>query len=706
MLVLPLLLALGAAPATPPAPARLHIRDMAAFDPVAGPAPLRGEYRSTSGTRYSIVQYVPGEERKVEKAIRAAGGRVIGPVVEHAMLVGGVPTLKLKAMPGVRFAGPFEPGHKLSGSLRAAAASTKQLELVVSVLSDPEGTAKQIARLGGRATRAGQAGQALRVSIPAGKLPALAALPEVHNVEPATMARFLLNVAPVLVGVRTTAAPPWASYQGLDGTGQILGVYDSGGDTGDPNTLVLDLRARVQGDVVGWSNRYQPVGWQDRVYDGTPASHGTQVLDIAVGNGTSSGGGLLLGVAPGATAVIRSTLADADGGTPGFIDLPLALGNAYDAGARVHNDSWDPATGNWPNLVGVNNQYTQQGSGALDQFAYGHPEMLIVTAAGNEGPNANTIGTLSTAKSSLAVGNAGNEKPSRGAPNNLDATPTDQIEPTSSRGPAVTGQLKPDVCAPGASIAVVCSQATLANGDCPSGTDVEYTGQPLYEYSTGTSFSAPVVSGMALLLRQAFAREFVRKPPVRGPSGMLIKAMLINGAASLYPNAPDNNQGWGEVNLQRSLTGTAGGGTVAWYDSLYAPGGSFQFVGPNRMVIFDGVQFTPGQPVAITLTWYDPPDALYAGALVNDLDLTLQDGGTVYRGGPGNIVGGVTQLGGNADRVNTTEKIVLPVPPGGAWSIVVTSYSMTAPLQNQPFAVVVTSLQSQAPTSDLSRFTP
>jgi hypothetical protein len=66
---------------------------------------------------------------------------------------------------------------------------------------------------------------------------------------------------------------------------------------------------------------------------------------------------------------------------------------ALQAGARVSSNSW-----------GGGNYGYDAFSSSLDQFTVDHDDMLIVFAAGNDGPGAYTVGTPALAKNTLAVG--------------------------------------------------------------------------------------------------------------------------------------------------------------------------------------------------------------------------------------------------------------------------------------------------------------
>lgn len=666
----------------------LYIRDLA-FDPLAGSPPVEADLQVDQENGYAIVQYELKRGTFVYRAIQKAGGRIYGPIAQCGLLVGGVSISDLEKISGVRFAGVMHPGYKLDASLRARAIEgtpADRIDLAVTLFQNAAATAQEISKLGGTARifETADGGEVLVVQIPGDQLTALATLADVRHIEPTAVPMDDLDVAPVTVGVRANQGPPWQNVEGLDGADQILGVYDRGVDNGISATLVPDLVNRVTGDTANWTNDDPnvPQVWAGLQYDGiTPAPHGTFVTDCAIGNGASSGG-LIAGVAFNARAIMRPFNADANGLVPAYLNIGRALTNAFAAGARVHNNSWVPAEGTWPNLRVVLNQYSQQGSATIDGFVTANPTMLVMTSAGNYGAGGpSTIGTLSCSKNSLVVGNSGNGNPPAGNQNAVGLA-TNLIAPSSSRGPCPGARLKPDVVAPGTKVAMRCMQTGCPGGDA-------YDGQPDYLYQSGTSFSTPLVSGAALLLRQ-----LVTSGPNRpGATGMLIKALLINGAEQLYNYVPDNSQGWGRINL--GSIDDPNVESIYFFDSLSEFDFDFSFVQTGQSVVFENVNFVQGSPLAITLTWYDPPDATLAGVLINDLDLTLTLGnGTVYHGGVNSMVNGETIAAGPADTTNNTEKIILFQTPVGPCTIAVTA-TRIAPSQRQPFALVVSPVISQ-----------
>jgi hypothetical protein len=133
------------------------------------------------------------------------------------------------------------------------------------------------------------------------------------------------------------------------------------------------------------------------------------------------------------------------------------------------------------------------------------------------------------------------------------ADDADGMAAFSSRGPTDDGRIKPDVTAPGTMII----SARSHDPDAGEGWGV-YDGD--YLYMGGTSMSTPLTAGGAALVREWLTRI----KSVANPSGALMKAVLVNGAADMSPGQytspqeipaarPNNVTGWGRVDLVGSL---------------------------------------------------------------------------------------------------------------------------------------------------------
>ncbi|GAX77726.1 hypothetical protein CEUSTIGMA_g5169.t1 [Chlamydomonas eustigma] len=238
----------------------------------------------------------------------------------------------------------------------------------------------------------------------------------------------------------------------------------------------------------------------------------------------------------------------------------------------------------------------------------------------------------------------------------------------SSYGPTPDGRIKPDILAPGDSLAS-CFRTGPAVGvmdNCSMGR------------LSGTSMSTPIVAGAAAITRQYFQNGFYPSGSSRShnkyqtPTGMLIKAVLLAGASQIQGNITliktpaeyvDTStllrfSGFGRLDLTSSLP---------LLGNVYAsPTWNLQVV--DRVPIKEGQNHSytvmaSGGPIVIVLAWYDyPGDINAATALVNDLDLTARVsslGYGVYLNQTIYLGNGPSTGGGEADRVNTVERIRL-----------------------------------------------
>lgn len=142
--------------------------------------------------------------------------------------------------------------------------------------------------------------------------------------------------------------------------------------------------------------------------------------------------------------------------------------------------------------------------------------IVVAFAAGNSGPAPQSIGAMGGA---IAIDSLTNF--SIGSVDHRNGT----VWWSSSRGPSPCDgvSIKPNLTAPGASV-----RSTSQGGG----------------YSTigGTSFAAPHVAGAVALLRQAFPNITPRE----------IKEALLAGATPAGSVTPNNDYGWGILNIPRS----------------------------------------------------------------------------------------------------------------------------------------------------------
>lgn len=122
----------------------------------------------------------------------------------------------------------------------------------------------------------------------------------------------------------------------------------------------------------------------------------------------------------------------------------------------------------------------------------------------------------------------------------------------SSVGPTMDGRTKPDVCAPGTNVISAYSSFFIANPDnqgAPLSSDVahfQYNGRTYaWNANSGTSMSAPVVSGAIALWLQA-------RPTLTPEEALETIAATSHRTVSGLP-VPNNRYGYGEIDVYKGL---------------------------------------------------------------------------------------------------------------------------------------------------------
>jgi serine protease AprX len=220
-------------------------------------------------------------------------------------------------------------------------------------------------------------------------------------------------------------------------------------------------------------------------------------------------------------------------------------------------------------------------------------------------------------------------------------------------GPFQGDRIKPDVVAPGSSIHS-CRSSVPGAWVNPTGWGNSTI--PLrYLYLGGTSMATPHVSGMCALIRQYLRKIHHHSDPSnpdprrRRPSAALIKALLVHGARTLITVAgqnaanagtvPGNHQGWGRVDLRRTLFSMLKSSMVDANDNGWLPRRTIFLdspgltIGPTPSHHHHEVRVTVADnsiPLRATLVWTDYPGvAGHNGSLINKLSLSIRrvDGG-------------------------------------------------------------------------------
>ncbi len=722
-----------------------------AFDPRADPLPAVAGIdlvdAAPSGPDYHLVQVAGRDFAGAQSAIDAAGGLLAGYVPDDTYMVRATADqiAAIAASAAVRWAGYYQPAWRIPVAVGAKVGlldlDGTQTYRVYVFRADPEPGAvgDALAAIPGVRVVA-NATYVYEVEATAAEVPAMAAIPgvewigverqvELHNAN----ARWVNDT-----GVRDTyeATAPGR----LTGAGQAAAVADTGVnytydlngrahvgfrdcDPGGANckearyTMVApggSTPAMVATQAHGTGHR-KMVAYFDIAGSGPQpfdtSSHGSHTGGSVTGdqgnNGTWDGHD---GLAPGAMHVHQNI-----GTISGGIALPSDDYQLWRQAYRPRNPAsvpqTSPAAGNVAdraNYVPVedarthNNSYglivpiVDEGSAVLlDRFVWDHEDMVIVFSNGNDGPEPFSIQSPAVAKNDLSSGASANGRQPMAS--------IDSMASFSSHGPTGDGRFGSDLATPGQ---VVIS----AKGGTEDG----------YHVAQGTSMSAPVLTGLATLVRQYFFDGFgpaggsgfgggaADSARSHNPSAALVKATLVNGAERMrgwYTGDdgsqrlsdgqwPSAGQGFGRVSLANSLYFT-GDATNNWYHDVWRDHpDAFTVADPLGFRDYE-IEVAGGAPLDVTLAWTDAPNLAPAGtpSLVNNLDLFVESpSGAFYVGNNMNtraapqLAGAETIANVEAyDVRNNVERVRVLAPETGTWTIRV--FATPVAVGNQGFAL-------------------
>ena len=576
------------------------------------------------------------------------------------------------------------------------------------------------------------------VRLPPDKLNLIAAQPDVVSIQPHFEPQKLDERQDQIIAGNLSGNLPsapgylaWLASKGFTqaqftNSGFVVDVSDSGIDNG--TTLPGHFGLYTSGDTSQASrviyNRLE----------GTPNAHSTLKGDD--GHGTinthiiagydnftnafphtdSAGYFYGLGVCP-FVKVGSSVVFDPNNFTnPNYTNL---LTQAYTNGARISNNSWGASAHGAYDSDAQAYDALVRDVGAAGQ----NRQMVVVFAAGNDGPNGKTIESPGSAKNVITVGAAENVRSlsTANGGNNLtgedgsgvfdtNADNANDIINFSSRGPCADGRKKPDIVAPGTHITggveqtnpppsplslgsaistFTASGVSALPGSGKAGNTNNFfpLGQQFFTESSGTSHSTPAVVGACALLRQFFIND-TNSPP----SPAMTKAYLINSARYMTGVSANDklwsaNQGMGEVNL-----GTAFDGALRIQrDQLTIE----KFTAAGQTRIYSGIIPDATKPFRVTLAWTDVPGSTSASKeLVNNLDLAVTAGTNIYKGNVFN--GQYSTNGGAADGTNNVESVFLPAGAATNFAVTITAAQINADaitnggsLPEQDFALVI-----------------
>lgn len=657
---------------------------------------------SSAVANYTIIQFFQPPTIKQRAALEQTGVQIIEYIPDYAYLVRGSDD-------------QFATAAKIDG-VYGRFAWTIADKLAPSVLDFVQSNANQAMQVrvidwNGNVTtttyRSAQATFDLQQPLAVNQITSLAQNDAIRWIEPVGKPRLLNDQARTIMKVNDV----WQRTT-LYGAGQIVAVTDSGLDTGIMSTISPDFAGRIVATFIISAGG----DLEDEL------GHGTHVAGSVAGAGVQSGANptthsyssSFAGVAPEAQMVIQAFESTPNGEVIGLPQDYYAIYQpAYNAGARIHTNSWGDPTGPVSDTEAVYGGYPYP-SQRTDQFVWEHPDNTILFAAGNEGVDGQVIDVIglfricingdgvvdpdslftpATAKNVITVGAAESVRATGGyalnrwieslcyltdpIANDTMSNNANGMAAFSSRGPTDDGRTKPDVVAPGTNI--ISNRSHAPNSNALWGVYDEN-----YVYSGGTSMATPLTAGIATLIRE----WLVKQRGIANPSAALVKAMLLNTTADMgvgqygtgttqeIPNArPNSVNGWGRADLD--FVGKPAPFHV-WFDERTTGVNTGQTINYASTTAQPLQVLDSSLPLRVMLVWTDPPASLAASKqLVNDLDLvvTAPNGQQFY----GNSV--------NADRLNNVEGVIIQNPALGQYTVQVKAFNV--PISSQPYALVV-----------------
>ena len=683
--------------------------------------------------KYFIVQFAGPVQQSWKDAVTAEGAEILAYIPDFAFKVRMNPSIakRVEGLSSVSAVVAYQPEFKFGSDLNRDG-ETRMYQVRIESGSDFGAVRSLVARTGAEVL--GFDGDLMFVAANGAFVDAVAQVDDVASIN-----NFYLNQTftapngpkPNDYAVANIIGANVAHSRGYDGSSQTVAVADTGLGGGTTTTAHRDMPSSRITTIYNWRG-VDDSCWtitDDGAVD-VDSGHGTHTAGSVLSGGAPNGIGK--GSAPAANLVFQATenWATMKGicalyypsgyyltGLP--TDLNQLFQQAYNAGARVHSNSWGSA---------VAGDYTANSVGA-DTFMWNNRDMVITFSAGNEGIDANSdgvidndsIGAPGTAKNVITVGASENQRSdnypcdtsltytacaTQGGVNSIftwgSAWPADypanpikddvsansvwQMAAFSSRGPTDDGRIKPDVVAPGSWILSTYSDLYQQGYDAspnPKNNAWQYDGygfpyDAYYKYLSGTSMSNPLTAGGA-----AVVRDYYNKAYALNASSALVKATLINSAVDMQDEnndgvndndfpIPNNHEGWGRINLDAATDGT-----IAYVDE-----GTGLSTGSNA-----SFQVTStGGPLKVTVVWTDYPSTDTATInLVNDLDVTVSGPSGTFRGNV--FSGGWSATGGSADRRNNVENVYIQNAAAGTYTVTVNGFNV--PNGPQKFALAV-----------------
>jgi len=438
-----------------------------------------------------------------------------------------------------------------------------------------------------------------------------------------------------------------SSWSGLDGSGIVVTVGDSGLDNGVNNSnMHPDFADHIKG-ILSFPIPPSKCSWNGG--GGTPGTcddgamdyngHGTHVAGSVLGDGTDSSGAHA-GIAPEAQLLFHA-IGQNNGASLGGI--PNDVGDMFDLavanGSRIHTNSWGSCIGDPCYSWGLYSARSMQ----IDTSARTNDELVILFAAGNDGVDSNSDGdtdpdTLifeAVSKNVMTIGASENLRSGTGMswPQSYSDNWSGMVD-WSSRGPADDGRTKPDFAAPGTNIYSTRSRSSSGSGN--------------YVSMSGTSMATPIAAGSTALLLE----HMIENRNLPDPTSALVKAIFAASAHDMMGqyssaligagrDAPNNHEGNGLIDLWSAMNASY----IQDESVITDAERGWSFVVPAS-----------APDLRLALSYTDPAASVVSSTqLVNDLDIAIKDPSGTW-----------TNL---SDDLNNLRTLDFTNPAQGSWEV-------------------------------------
>jgi len=448
-----------------------------------------------------------------------------------------------------------------------------------------------------------------------------------------------------------------AQKQGYTGAGVTIGVVDSGIMRSNPA-----VGTRVQQELIYVDPSQNNTKIDDVV------GHGTWVSQVAAGTSFAKFPG---GIAPGANLVsariISDSAPDDNGSTaPSTVTASDATffqqvnSDLASAGVKVMNNSWGGITWDTTN-ASLNAAF----DAAYTPFVVNHGGLVVFAAGNDSQANPSTIASLPyyAKDSSLEKGW-------------LVAVALNSNNPTQLESYSNKCGVAMNFCLAAPGDVIVLDKNTTST-----------TTNPTYYIVEGTSFAAPVVSGAAALVWQAYPYF----------SNDLVRQTLLGTATPLGGSQPNPTFGYGALNVGAAVNGpqqlnwgdveVGFTGSSSWNNPISGRGGLIMD-GPGTLNLtqpstYDGNTTVNGGTLNAVSLKYSNAVTVNGGALnvgsIDGANISVNAGSL---NATGSISGLNTTVSGGTLTAGSLETETNFVQSGGTLSITGSSVNATTPLIN------------------------